>query len=619
MRVSNGLGDPLKVFLAGRVAAESNGAAIDERQLSGRQGRLLFAYLVAAQGRPVPRDELADVLWEGAPPATWDKALSVLTSKLRGALGPSGGALTAAFGCYRLELPGGTWIDIVAAADAASAAEAALTAGDVEGARQAAARAESLTQQPFLPGDDGTWVEEKRRELAGVHARALTTLAGASLRSGDVAESVRWAEQAVEVEPFRESGYRQLMEAHVAAGNGGEALRVYERCRRFLAEELGAYPSPETEALYRCLLEAPTSAPPERTAGAPRARRRSTAVAIGVLVIAGVTAATLALAGRSDPPPTVVPNSLVRIDPHTLRVTQVVPVGSQPDFVIAAGGYVWITNFILRDADTGALRNGGDRTLTRVDPATGKAVVVGGGLAPCGLTADPSGDVWVANCYPTATGSRDSVVRVDARTLEFKKTWLLQGGGGFLRGLAYGGGSLWVGEIVGGDIPNADRLTQLNPQTGSRRTFRSKVPNVTMAWAGGYGDLWIANFNYGSVTRLDTATGATQTLSVPMSGPVFPLIDGDDVWVADWSGANLVRLRAVGARRPHLIRLPTRRFAGVWSLAAGDGYIWATTARDGTLWRIDPKTNAVKRIPVPYFPTGVTADANDVWVTVRGR
>ena len=45
------------------------------------------------------------------------------------------------------------------------------------------------------------------------------------------------------------------MEAHVAAGNRAEALRVYERCRRLLADELGAYPSPETESIYRGLLE----------------------------------------------------------------------------------------------------------------------------------------------------------------------------------------------------------------------------------------------------------------------------------------------------------------------------------------------------------------------------
>ena len=58
----------------------------------------------------------------------------------------------------------------------------------------------------------------------------------------------------MELEPFRESGYRRLMEAYAAAGDRAESLRVYERCRRLLADELGAYPSPETEAAYRALL-----------------------------------------------------------------------------------------------------------------------------------------------------------------------------------------------------------------------------------------------------------------------------------------------------------------------------------------------------------------------------
>ena len=93
---------------------------IDEGRFPGRQGRLLFAYLVAEQGRAVPRDELAEALWGDAPPATWDKALTVLVSKLRAVLSDGGidgtGALTGAFGCYRLELPAGSWVDVVEAA-----------------------------------------------------------------------------------------------------------------------------------------------------------------------------------------------------------------------------------------------------------------------------------------------------------------------------------------------------------------------------------------------------------------------------------------------------------------------------------------------------------------------
>jgi DNA-binding SARP family transcriptional activator len=176
----------LRVFLAGRVAVEANGHVVDEARFAGRQGRLLFAYLATERGRAVPRHELAEALWEDAPPATWDKALTVIASKLRGVLANSGldgaAALTGAFGCYRLELPEGSWVDVIAAEDAAAEAEGALVEGDLAKAQAAGALAASLTQQPLLPGDDGAWVEEKRHELSQVRIRALSVLVDACLR-----------------------------------------------------------------------------------------------------------------------------------------------------------------------------------------------------------------------------------------------------------------------------------------------------------------------------------------------------------------------------------------------------------------------------------------------------
>ena len=127
----------LSVSLTGRVSIGSESVLIDEDRLPGRQGRLVFAYLAIEQGRPVPRDELADALWGQTPPATWEKALGVIASKLRALLcecGVDGAkALTAAFGCYRLELPEGSWVDFVAAARGVDEAEAALAADDPEG------------------------------------------------------------------------------------------------------------------------------------------------------------------------------------------------------------------------------------------------------------------------------------------------------------------------------------------------------------------------------------------------------------------------------------------------------------------------------------------------------
>src|SRR2546429_190618 len=220
-------GFQLKVFLAGHVSAESDGVVIDEARFPGRQGRLLFAYLVAEQGRPVPRDELAEV---------------------------RGGALSA--------------------------------------------------------------------------------LADACLRSGDAPEAARWGEQMIALEPFRETGYRRLMEAHAAAGNRAEALQVYERCRRLLSEELGTYPSPETEAVYRQL---PPNSPSGATAKddqrdregisvppsavsepAKRDRRKLAALVAALLLVVGAAAITLVLTSGSEAPLEVLPNSVVRIDPDTL-------------------------------------------------------------------------------------------------------------------------------------------------------------------------------------------------------------------------------------------------------------------------------------------------------------
>ena len=346
----------------------------------------------------------------------------------------------------------------------------------------------------------------------------------------------------------------------------------------------------------------------------PNRRKRLALAAAALLIAGGVTAMALALVNRDEAPPEVLPDSLVRIDPSTLEPTEVVPIGDAPDLVVAAGGFVWVTHHILRDTPSGIIRNAGDRTLTRFDPSTGDVVVVGGGLAPCGLTADPSGDVWVANCF--ARGSSANVVRVDASTLNFEATWPLPAIGGFYRGLAYGDGSLWVSSP-----PDDYTLTELDPRTGAKRSIVLPRPPSTLAWSEGYGDLWTGNFTTATVSRLHAATRDVKALDIVATNPAFLVVDEDAVWVPDWAGPLVVRLHAVGSTNPRTVPLPvSNRSAGVWNVAAGAGGVWATTPRDGALWRIDPKTNHVTRIPMPpgNLPTWVTVGADELWVTVRG-
>jgi SARP family transcriptional regulator, regulator of embCAB operon len=106
------------------------------------------------------------------------------------------------------------------------------------------------------PGEGDPWVDTERRYLAGLHVRALEAYAGATLAIGgtELAAAVRAGRRLVEREPYRESGYRVLMEALDREGNRAEALLVYERLRTKLRDDLGLSPSPPTLELYRRLL-----------------------------------------------------------------------------------------------------------------------------------------------------------------------------------------------------------------------------------------------------------------------------------------------------------------------------------------------------------------------------
>lgn len=620
---------------------EADGTRLDEQRFPGRQGRIVFAYLALQKGRPVPRDEVAEVLWSEELPATWDKALRVLMTKLRALLEECGidgpGALTSAFGCYTLALPPETWIDVEAASTALEKAEAALGRGDLDDARAEAAIAAGLSRPTFLPGEDGTWVEEQRRDLRDVRARALECLRDTALAAGDFGDAARYATEIVDLEPFRESSYRALMQAHVAAGNPAEALRVYERCRRFLAEELGTFPSAESEAVYLEILRSSSGTKAAEVADAPtegesippndapsrRGRRRVAALVTAlVLVAVAAVAAGLAFGSRDKRPVVIRPNSLVRLDPETGTPEQVIPIRPNADQVAVSGGYVWVTYDSLHHHERDFGPNTGGRTLTRVDPDTNESQDVSNGLAPCGIAPDPSGDVWVANCYGPG---HDKVVRVDAETGNFKDTRYVPTSPGYYRGITYGGGSIWVADPSGDPVPipvgrlGLSQLDRRNP-SAPRGSIRLERHATALAWDEGNEDLWMSNFFDGSVTRMHAATGHRTAYEHVANEPGSIAVRNDVVWVADWDIPRVVRIPTDGSGPPQSIPLPHVRNQGVTSLAAGAAGIWTADPEDRAIVRIDPKLpNKPTRFGFRYAPWGVTVADDGVWVVFRGR
>src|SRR4051812_6412346 len=235
--------------------------------LPGRQGRLLFAYLVLNRTRGCPRDELIDALWPEGPPAAADSALSALLSKLRRALGE--GVLTGR-GELRLQLQGSVVVDIEASRAAILAAETAMEAGDHALAAVRARDALLTDLQTFLPDAEGGWAAEQRRELDTLRLRGLETLAEAGLRQGgrELGAAEQAARAAIAAAPFRESAHRLLMEIHEAAGNPAEALRAFEELRSLLREELGTTPGQAAMTVFERVLRG-EPAPVRRASVAP--------------------------------------------------------------------------------------------------------------------------------------------------------------------------------------------------------------------------------------------------------------------------------------------------------------------------------------------------------------
>jgi DNA-binding SARP family transcriptional activator len=183
---------------------------------------------------------VVEALWEDG----HDGGLAPLLSKLRRSVELDGLRVVA------------DWVDLEAARDSLHRAESALVQGDPHAAWAPSQVSMFVTARTFLADENCHWIEEERRTLARMHLRALETYAEAALGIGgtELAAAVRVGRELVRLEPYRESGYRILIDALDREGNGAEAILVYESLRTKLREELGITPSDRTQEVYRRLL-----------------------------------------------------------------------------------------------------------------------------------------------------------------------------------------------------------------------------------------------------------------------------------------------------------------------------------------------------------------------------
>jgi predicted ATPase/DNA-binding SARP family transcriptional activator len=243
------------------------------RAVSGTRLRALLVLLALRAGEVVAVSSLIGELWGEQLPADAPNALQALVSRLRRAIGEPAAVVSGPAG-YRLRIDRDD-VDVFRFERLAACGRAALAASPDEAASlltQALAlwRGEPLPDAAETETGRAAIARLTELRLAAVEGRIGAELRLGGLGQGGLGRAERVPRLVAELEgllaasPTRETLAALLMRALAADGRRGTALRVYERTRERLADELGADPSPELAALHLALLRTggPPAAPP---------------------------------------------------------------------------------------------------------------------------------------------------------------------------------------------------------------------------------------------------------------------------------------------------------------------------------------------------------------------
>lgn len=241
------------IRLFGPTKADIDGRVVSASDLGGVKPRQILQILALEAGSPVAKDRLADLLWQGKPPASYTSTLESYVCVLRRNLGLGSGkssVLATTTNGYCLEherVNVDLWEFRRLTEEASRSAPEAAVAATEKALR--VATGELLVDEPYAE-----WALRARayfsRDLvsAGVYAAQLAAALG------DLPAAQRLARAAVDHDPLCEDAVQQLMGALWSAGRRCEALRAYAEMRQRMLDEVGAEPGPESHRLYLSIL-----------------------------------------------------------------------------------------------------------------------------------------------------------------------------------------------------------------------------------------------------------------------------------------------------------------------------------------------------------------------------
>ncbi|MDQ1627458.1 MAG: hypothetical protein QOI54_1202 [Actinomycetota bacterium] len=245
--------DRIEVRVLGTLQVRrTDGELVSPRDWRTGKTADLLRLLALSNAELVPVGTLLEALWPSVDEQRARASLRTAASHLRKILGPD--SVERHHDGLRLV---GAWVDAGAFTQLVGEVSRHRRQGRLAESVRATREAESLYIEEFRAHDaDAEWALQWREQLAHAHRAMLTDAAEAAVELGWMRDAVGFASRVLERDYCNERAYRALIQGYAGLGETERALRTFERCRAVLAEELGADPSPQTQAVHLQVLRA---------------------------------------------------------------------------------------------------------------------------------------------------------------------------------------------------------------------------------------------------------------------------------------------------------------------------------------------------------------------------
>jgi DNA-binding SARP family transcriptional activator/tetratricopeptide (TPR) repeat protein len=221
--------------------------------------RVILAALALRAGQVASYDELAEIIWDGTPPAGARVAIRNYVKRLRQILGPVGARrIVTRDPGYALEAEpdevDALWFTALCARGGEAVGRGATATG-TEAAWDVLSEALALWRgSPLVDVPSNVLITAEVPRLDALRMQAQEWRMDAGLAQGRHSELVGELTQLALDHPWRERFHAQLMLALYRCGRQAEALSAYQRTRRMLVDELGVEPGRELRDLQAGIL-----------------------------------------------------------------------------------------------------------------------------------------------------------------------------------------------------------------------------------------------------------------------------------------------------------------------------------------------------------------------------